>query len=137
MTPPPARTGDTDLRASDADRERAVERLRRHAGAGRLDAEELEDRLERALAARTRGELKALLADLPRSREGRGRGAAHCGREHVRVYATTMALLVAIWALTGAGYFWPVWPMLGWGVFVLPDLRAARRRPALERAPLL
>ncbi|MBA3437053.1 MAG: XRE family transcriptional regulator, partial [Thermoleophilaceae bacterium] len=27
-----------------------------------------------------------------------------------------MALLVAIWALTGEGYFWPVWPALGWGI---------------------
>ena len=26
------------------------------------------------------------------------------------------ALLVAIWALTGAGYFWPVWPLL-WFAF--------------------
>jgi hypothetical protein len=27
-----------------------------------------------------------------------------------------MVLLVSIWVLTGAGYFWPVWPMLGWGI---------------------
>jgi hypothetical protein len=27
-----------------------------------------------------------------------------------------MVLLVVIWAVTGAGYFWPVWPMLGWGI---------------------
>jgi hypothetical protein len=30
-----------------------------------------------------------------------------------------MALLVAIWALTGMGYFWPVWPALGWGFALL------------------
>ena len=30
-----------------------------------------------------------------------------------------MALLLAIWALTGAGYFWPVWPALGWGIGIL------------------
>jgi hypothetical protein len=28
-------------------------------------------------------------------------------------------LLVAIWALTGAGYFWPIWPILGVGLGVL------------------
>ena len=33
-------------------------------------------------------------------------------------YLAVSALLVAIWALTGAGYFWPIWPMLGWGVGV-------------------
>jgi hypothetical protein len=37
------------------------------------------------------------------------------------VYAAVSLLLVAIWALTGMGYFWPVWPILGWGVsFVMP-----------------
>lgn len=53
------------LRASDADREQVTGRLRRAATEGRLDADELEDRLGAALAARTYGELDALLADLP------------------------------------------------------------------------
>jgi fatty acid desaturase len=39
--------------------------------------------------------------------------------EDVRAWIGTSILLVAIWALTGAGYFWPVWPILGWGVFVV------------------
>ena len=25
-------------------------------------------------------------------------------------------LLIAIWAVTGAGFFWPVFPLLGWGI---------------------
>ena len=29
-----------------------------------------------------------------------------------------MLLLVGIWALTGHGYFWPVWPGIGWGFAV-------------------
>jgi hypothetical protein len=37
----------------------------------------------------------------------------------LRSWAATSMLLVAIWALTGMGYFWPVWPILGWGVFVI------------------
>ena len=37
-------------------------------------------------------------------------------RTHLSVYVVVNALLVAIWALSGAGYFWPVWPILGWGV---------------------
>jgi hypothetical protein len=53
------------LRASDADRERAVELLRGHAAVGRLTVEELDDRCSRAFAARTFGELDALTADLP------------------------------------------------------------------------
>jgi hypothetical protein len=56
------------LRTSDAERDRAVERLRDHAGAGRLDVEELEQRVGGALTARTHGELDALLSELPRPR---------------------------------------------------------------------
>jgi hypothetical protein len=36
---------------------------------------------------------------------------------HARVYVLVNVFLVAIWALTsGFGYFWPVWPILGWGL---------------------
>jgi hypothetical protein len=56
----------TELRASDADRERTVVRLRRHATEGRLTMDELDERCERAYAARTVGDLAALVADLPR-----------------------------------------------------------------------
>ena len=37
-------------------------------------------------------------------------------RQHLVVYATTNGLLVVIWAVTSPGYFWPVWPMAGWGI---------------------
>jgi hypothetical protein len=37
----------------------------------------------------------------------------------VRSCIAASVLLVAIWALTGMGYFWPVWPILGWGVFAV------------------
>src|SRR3954451_25128937 len=57
------------LRASDAERERVAEALRRHHLDGRLDTEELQERLERAYAARTTGELAPLLAHLPGGRE--------------------------------------------------------------------
>ena len=53
------------LRASHNDRDHVVERLRVAAGDGRLSPEELDERLERALAARTYAELAALLTDLP------------------------------------------------------------------------
>jgi Domain of unknown function (DUF1707) len=54
-----------DLRVSHDDRERVVEHLRRAAGEGRLDIDELEERLERAFAAKTYRDLRPLLADLP------------------------------------------------------------------------
>src|SRR5215472_4137709 len=55
----------SELRASHDDRDQVVEVLRVAAGDGRLSAEELDQRLELALTARTYGELAALVADLP------------------------------------------------------------------------
>jgi Domain of unknown function (DUF1707)/Domain of unknown function (DUF4190) len=52
------------LRASDDDRESAVERLRDAALEGRLDSDELEDRLAQAYAARWCSELELLTADV-------------------------------------------------------------------------
>jgi len=118
----------SELLASDADRERVAERLRGAAGEGRLTPAELEERLEGAFSARTEAELEPLVADLPVPlRPPRPRD-----RTHERTYVAVMLLLVAVWALTGAGYFWPIWPMLGWGIGVLADAgrlgRPCRRR---------
>lgn len=54
-----------DLRISDDDRHQVAEVLRRAAGEGRLDLEELEERLESAFAAKTYGQLEPLVRDLP------------------------------------------------------------------------
>ncbi|MFN2617801.1 MAG: DUF1707 domain-containing protein [Thermoleophilaceae bacterium] len=112
-------TSDPDLRASQADREQVVDRLRFHAGEGRLELEELEQRIGAALAARTHGDLAGLLGDLPRREQ---RGSAGRGRRvHLQVFVMVQLLLVCIWALTGMGYFWPVWPLLGWGIGLAAD----------------
>ncbi len=62
-------TGDGEpadgIRASDAERDATVERLRAATGDGRLTLEEFSQRMERATGARTRGELDRLVADLP------------------------------------------------------------------------
>ena len=61
----PDRVRGTAMRASDQERERAVDVLRDAAGEGRLTFEELTDRVEAALQATTRGELERLTGDLP------------------------------------------------------------------------
>jgi Domain of unknown function (DUF1707) len=61
----PAAVAGDGLRASHADRDQVAELLRVAAGDGRLSAQELDDRLERALTARTYTELAALTVDLP------------------------------------------------------------------------
>jgi Domain of unknown function (DUF1707) len=53
-----------ELRASDAERERTADQLRHAAGEGRLTVDELDERLDAAYAARTRGELERLVADV-------------------------------------------------------------------------
>jgi Domain of unknown function (DUF1707) len=56
------------IRASDAEREAVVARLRTAAGEGRLALDELAERLDRAFAAVTRGDLEPLTRDLPEQR---------------------------------------------------------------------
>jgi hypothetical protein len=105
---------DPGLRASDSDRESAVTVLREHGAAGRLDVDELEERVAGAYTARTHGELDALLSDLPAKAPARTVAPNHRQPEWGGFVAVNL-LLVAIWAFTGAGYFWPAWVMLWWG----------------------
>jgi uncharacterized membrane protein len=35
---------------------------------------------------------------------------------HLFVYLVVNAFIVVIWLATGAGFFWPIFPMLGWGI---------------------
>ena len=56
---------DPNMRAGDADRERLVEQLREHHAAGRLTLDEFDERMQKAYAAKTYGELSTLTRDLP------------------------------------------------------------------------
>ncbi len=69
-----------EMRVSDADREAAAAELREHFASGRLNQDELNDRLETAFSARTRGDLNALFADLPSSGHGWASADAPGGR---------------------------------------------------------
>ncbi len=119
------------VRASDEDRERVITQLRDEAAAGRLDTEELGARTEAALRARTHGELTELTRDLPVSSGSRRTSAPAPNRRRssdLRRLLPLAALLIAIWALTGAGYFWPVWPILGVGISMLAPGGCGHRR---------
>jgi hypothetical protein len=56
---------DDHIRVSDADRERVTSRLREHFAEGRLTSDELDERVSAALNAKTFGDLRPLMADLP------------------------------------------------------------------------
>jgi hypothetical protein len=63
----PGRTRyDYDLRIGDAERDIAMTQLREHFAAGRLDFDELSERIDAALIAKTQRQVDRLLADLPR-----------------------------------------------------------------------
>jgi hypothetical protein len=130
MTPP---SPDASVRASDAEREHHADQLREHAAAGRLTLEELDERLDRVYAARTHGELAPIVADLPAPVHAPARPATRARRGDLVPFVAVNLVLIAIWAATGGGYFWPIWPLLGWGLsFAAPCGRARpqRRHPA-------
>lgn len=116
------------IRASDREREVAASRLREHAAEGRLSVDELVTRLEATFAATTRGELEALFGDLPRKADSGASGRRRAHRwPQARIYLAVSLLMILIWASTGMGYFWPAWPMLGWGIGVVVSCRGRTR----------
>ena len=56
---------DDRIRVSDADRDRVTARLREHFAEGRLTQDELDERISAALSAKTFGDLRRVMADLP------------------------------------------------------------------------
>ena len=91
----------TGLRASDADRERVADALRRHHLDGRLDTDELQERLDRCYAARTTGDLAPLLADLPIGGEPRSASRRFAPLAVPPVLAVALVVLLVL-ATAGA-----------------------------------
>jgi hypothetical protein len=129
---------DPNIRASDADRDKTVTLLREHLAAGRLTSEEFDERLEKALSAKTLGDLDQLMADLPgidmyrlpdarlvrqpmqaRSPQAVARRRAEAWRAAWGSWFTISALCFVIWALGGFGYPWPLWVAGPLGVILL------------------
>ena len=105
--------------ADDEDRSRVIETLR--ASAARLGMEELERRLDAAVHAATVGDLALLVWDLqgtapppPPRKISVWQNTAF--RLHAAAYGMTNALLIGTWGLTGHGFFWPFFPIAGWGI---------------------
>ena len=120
-----------EMRASDSDRDAVVSDLSEHLQAGRLTAGEFDERMGRALAARTWGELRALLADLPATRLAPPAPAARSFSAQPRPLSGRCAPpLIAV--LAGIGIATAVLVNVthgGWGFIwlLLPVLLIARR----------
>jgi hypothetical protein len=121
------------MRAADADRQFVADRLREALNEGRLDLAEYDDRLQKAYAARTYGELDGLLDDLPvvtppaqqqlaTVPPAPGSGQRVSGRLLAiwGSWLTTSLICFAIWLLTSpSGYPWPLWVAGPWGAVLL------------------
>lgn len=130
------------LRASDADRAATAELLRRHYADGRLDTQELEERIDRCYAAKMLGDLPELVADLPRDeppevRRDHWRSSPGRGRR-LAIFASILVALAVVSVLTGAPVVWLAWPV---AFFVLGPFgywfRRGRRRRGMGRTYVL
>ena len=111
-------------RVGDADRNRTTDLLKEAHAAGYLTLEEADQRLDAALAARTRGELDRLVADLPpewRASQERGRRPAGPPAPQRPAPPPEAAWLVPLLVVVAAlvllmvvtrGYFFFPWPLL-------------------------
>jgi hypothetical protein len=121
------------LRAADADRTAVAGVLGEHMAAGRLTVDEYEDRLARAYAARTYGELDELTVDLPAhtAQPVPAPGApaqlhrgGWDGGHSWRSWLSTSLIVLIIWAATSLASrelldFWPAWVIGPWGAILL------------------
>jgi hypothetical protein len=140
------------LRAGDDDREAVATALGSHMAAGRLSLAEYEDRLARAYAARTFGELAELTADLPRVPPAAAPAPApgpvvavppppaplvlHEHAQHSwRAWLSTSVIVLVVYLVVSLGnrdfdYFWPMWVIGPWGAALLANrIRGGDTRP--------
>jgi len=55
---------------------------------------------------------------------------------HVVAYVVVNLMLIGIWAVTGAGYFWPAWVLFGWGVGLVLNAWDVYFRRAITEADI-
>ncbi|MDR6322410.1 DUF1707 SHOCT-like domain-containing protein [Actinoplanes couchii] len=129
-------TTTTRLRTSDAEREQVAEILRAATAEGRLDLNEGEERLAAAYAAKFADELSVLTRDLP----GGGRQALartpqalaekrRALSRHASFLLIAAGVLTGLWVLSGATFFWPVFPIAFLVIGFVKHMRYGRWRP--------
>jgi len=117
--PRPRTDAGPNMRVSDAERNEIAEALSKHYADGRLDANEFKERLDRAMSAKTRGDLSGLLADLPRTVPTEDVSAPVPRRRlHVLAVVAVLLLAMGVWA--------SIAPWMAWrGQFHVPWLPIA------------
>ena len=145
----PRQPGNASMRASDADREIVRALLADAFADGRLTREEYDDRLNTLYGSRTLGEVSSLVTDLvplegppmaaPVLRaDMRKRGARKWRKDVEESFAAFLVpsiICTVIWiAVTGRGFFWPVFPMLFLGINLIKTV--VQRESIIEREVL-
>lgn len=126
---------DQHLRVSDAERQAVADRLAEHYGTGRLDKAEFDERIERAMSAKTRADLNGLFDDLPESGPAGASGVpsgVQAGapgvprrRQRGRGHPVLAVAAIGIVALAAAhAVFWLTVPWLWLGLIVVILLAA-------------
>jgi Domain of unknown function (DUF1707) len=125
---------DQHLRVSDAERQAVADRLAEHFADGRLDQAEFDDRVGRAMNAKTRADLSGLFSDLPET--GAPAVPENPRRRHGHPVLLFVLLVIAV-AVTAHALWWTAVPMLWLGVLVVGVLLATRSfgrsRPSQDR----
>jgi hypothetical protein len=101
------------IRASDGDREEIAEILRDQHAEGRLDTDEMQERIDACYQAKTVGELDQLLEGLPRGGAGAQQARPWSGLPRMRPFRLWPILiaLVVLSAITGHAFFWIAIPL--------------------------
>ncbi|MGD0983908.1 MAG: DUF1707 domain-containing protein [Acidimicrobiales bacterium] len=116
----PSRPNDNaNLRIGDAERNEISDLLSKHYSDGRLDAAEFQERLDRAMSAKTRADLSGLLVDLPRLQTPEQHAAVAVPPRRPRVLRVVLFAVLAFWVLSiGAavarGFWWFGWIHIPW-----------------------
>jgi uncharacterized protein DUF1707 len=120
-----------DLRVSDAERADVADRLSKHYGEGRLDQAEFNDRMERAMSAKTVGDFAGLFSDLPEIPEPGQRQQVPATRSNCRSPMSRILLLILIIvaaAVLGHALMHSFFPWLLLGIAVFLWVRYSPRR---------
>jgi hypothetical protein len=112
------------VRASDHDRDTTAERLGDALADGALDTAEHHRRLDRALAATTRGELHALTTDLPPPHAAHLHADRRTWAAEWRYWTGGAAIMTALWGVSAlrAGEwtaYWPAAPLAIWAAILI------------------
>lgn len=128
-----------EIRCSDADRDATAAALRQHLADGRITVDEFGERLDRAFAARTYGDLAAVMVDLPRTPSvPTGSSSSWTGwtgrprrrRQRWSRFVWVNAVCWTVWAASGAhGFPWPVLATVPWGGWRVTRAAELRHSP--------